>query len=146
LLARRDLAVGGLNAELIWLLGGRGARVLESLPPGRRPRDSRLRHAGIYILRSERFSCAIACGPNGTGGTGTHGHNDKLGVEICLDGRLLVGDPGTGSYTGDPELPNRLRGTAAHSTVLVGGEEQQPLPVGRLFALPEAARARSLDF
>ncbi|WP_373049171.1 alginate lyase family protein [Vulgatibacter sp.] len=146
LFERKELHLEGPSAELVWLLGAAGLRRLERMPLGRRPRDSALRHGGVYVLRSERLSCAIACGSNGTGGTGTHGHNDKLAVEICVDGRQVIGDPGTGSYTGDPALRNRLRGTAAHSTVIVEGEEQQPLPSGRLFALPDSAHARCLRF
>lgn len=146
LFERSDLFLGGPNAELVWLLGHPGLRHLDRLRPGSRPRDSALPDAGIYVLRSRRITCAIACGPNGTGGTGTHGHNDKLGVEICVDGELVVADPGTGTYTGDANLRNRLRGTAAHSTVLVEEQEQQPLPGRRLFALPETARARCLRF
>lgn len=131
--------------ELVWLLGAAGLRALDAAPRRPRHRDTHLPDAGVAILRSERLSCAIACGPNGTGGTGTHGHNDKLSVEVCLDGRILLGDPGSGSYTGDPLLRDRLRGTAAHNTVVVEGQEQQPIPAGRLFALPEIARARCLE-
>lgn len=146
LFEQQELHVSPACAELVWLLGAPGLRRLERVPRGRAPIDSGLCHAGLYVLRSRRITCAVAAGPNGTGGTGTHGHNDKLAVEICVDGRLAVGDPGTGSYTGDPQLRNRLRGTAAHSTVLVEGHEQQPLPAGRLFALPDTARARCLRF
>lgn len=143
---RADLHLGEAGAEFIWLLGASAWKHLEDIPRATIPRDSGLIHGGIFVMRSNRWSCAIACGPNGTGGTGTHGHNDKLSVEICLDGRLLVGDPGTGSYTGDPALRNRLRSTFVHNTVAVDGEEQQPLPPGRLFALPEVASARCVEF
>ena len=122
---------------------------LPTQAPGRprKPhRDSALHHGGIYLLRSRRLSVAIACGPNGTGGLGTHGHNDKLSVEVCVDGILVVADPGSGSYSGDPTLRNQLRGTAAHSTVQLDGAEQQPLPLGRLFALPDHARPRCVGF
>lgn len=146
LFERQELHLGRANAELVWLLGAWGVRRLERVPRGTPPLDSGLSHAGIYVLRSRRIACAMAAGPNGTGGTGTHGHNDKLGVEIRVDGRLVVADPGTGSYTGDPALRNRMRGTAAHSTLLVEGEEQQPLPASRPFALPDTAQARCLRF
>ncbi len=146
LLDRPDLNHGDPSPELLWLLGLRGATRLERLGQGRRPRDGALAHAGIYLLRSDRIGCSIACGPNGTGGLGTHGHNDKLSVEVRVDGVIVVGDPGSGSYTGDPALRNRLRGTAAHSTVQIDGREQQPLPRSRLFALPDRARPRCLSF
>ena len=54
--------------------------------------------------------------------------------------------PGTFTYTGDAAARNRFRGSGLHSTVVVDGEEQQPLPGGRLFALPEVAVASCLAF
>jgi hypothetical protein len=134
------------SAELVWLLGPDGLerfRRLDASPP---PRDSSLPEAGIHLLRGPRITCAIACGPNGTGGTGGHGHNDKLAIEVAVDGALAVADPGSSVYTADPGARNRFRGTGAHSTVFVDGREQQELPAGRLFALPEQARARTLAF
>lgn len=140
------------SPEATWLLGGEGPRRLQRLPAGGGPiswegsegRDGVLPQAGIFVLRSKRITCSIACGPNGTGGTGSHGHNDKLSLEICVDGERVVADPGTGVYTADPSLRNRFRGTAWHSTARVDGKEQQDIPRDRLFALPEQARARCL--
>lgn len=143
---REDLHLGEPGPEAVWLLGLAGLQRLARLRKGRAPRDSALHHGGIYLLRSDRISCAIACGPNGTGGTGSHGHNDKLSIEVCVDGHLVIGDPGSGSYTGDPELRNRLRSTGAHSTVVLDGAEQQELPAERLFALPDQAHATCLAF
>jgi hypothetical protein len=126
--------------ESLWLFGAheKGERV------GVRSGDDALPFAGIHLQRSPRTSVSIACGPNGTGGTGTHGHNDKLSLEVCIDGVRVVADPGTGRYTSDPRLRDRLRGTAHHATGMVDGEEQQELLPGRLFALPERAHARCL--
>jgi len=135
------------GAEVGWLLG---AGALSRLQSRRRPatarRDAALPHAGVFVLRSARLGCAISCGPNGTAGLGTHGHNDKLSFELRIDGRVVVADPGSGSYTGDPALRNRLRGTASHSTVRIDGVEQQEIPPARLFALPEQAKARCVSF
>lgn len=126
--------------ESLWLFGAHASGAPQAEPRG----DLALPAAGLFLQRGRRMSAAIACGPNGTGGTGSHGHNDKLSVEVCLDGRRLIVDPGSGRYTSDPALRDRLRGTAHHSTARVDGEEQQELPPGRLFALPEQAAARCL--
>lgn len=128
------------SPETFWLFGPHEVGRSGALRRG----DDALHAAGIYVMRSARTSVCIACGPNGTGGTGTHGHNDKLSVEICIDGHRVVADPGSGRYTSDPVLRDRLRGTAHHSTAMVDGEEQQPFLPGRLFALPERAHARCL--
>jgi len=45
-------------------------------------------------------------------------------------------------YARDPRERDRRRGTAAHSTVQVDGAEQNRIIPGRLFALPDASRAR----
>ncbi|HEY0839605.1 MAG TPA: alginate lyase family protein, partial [Vulgatibacter sp.] len=142
-----ELGVEAPGSEVYWLLGARAAaRHRARRKPAAPKADASLPHAGIYVLRSPRTICAISCGPNGTAGLGTHGHNDKLSFELRVDGRPVVVDPGSGSYTGDPTLRNRLRGTAAHSTVRVDGGEQQAIPSSRLFALPEQARARCVSF
>jgi len=142
-----DWCVQRPGAEVCWLLGeGATTRRMRSMRRDLPRRDGALPRAGVYVLRSPRLSCAVSCGPNGTAGLGTHGHNDKLSFELRVDGRLVVGDPGSGSYTGDPALRNRLRGTASHSTLSIDGAEQQELPPGRLFALPEQARARCVSF
>lgn len=127
------------TCESLWLFGPHPVG-----PEVREEADVSFPSAGIYLLRAPRTSVSIVCGPNGTGGTGSHAHNDKLSIEVCLDGRRLIADPGSGRYTSDPALRNRLRGTAHHSTAMVDGREQQDLPPGRLFALPEQAHARCL--
>lgn len=143
---RPDWKLGRVSPELLWLLGVGGAKKASEMERAAPPAQGSLREAGIYALRSKRVDAWVACGPNGTGGLGTHGHNDKLSIEVRIDGALVIADPGSGSYTGDPSLRNKLRGTAAHSTVVIDGQEQQLLPADRLFALPEQAYARCLSF
>jgi len=126
--------------EALWLFGEPRPGPVRGRPRG----DDAFPAAGIYLMRSHRMTVAVACGPNGTGGTGSHGHNDKLSLEICLDGRRLVVDPGSGRYTSDLALRNRMRGSFLHSTATVDGEEQQDFVPGRLFALPEQAHAHCL--
>ena len=53
-----------------------------------------------------------------------HTHNDKLSVELMVDGNYIVRDPGGYVYTAAPEIRNIFRGTKAHNTIYVTGTEQ----------------------
>jgi hypothetical protein len=132
--------------EVAWLLGPRALGALAAARPGPPPASASFPAGGFHALRRGALEVFVSCGPSGQRGIGGHSHNDKLSLELYADGALAVCDPGTGSYTGDPELRNALRSTRAHATVVVDGLEQAPIPAERLFALPDAADARLLAF
>jgi len=96
----------------------------------------------IYILRSEAISCHVACGPNGQQEVGGHAHNDKLSVVIRLQGREIVVDSGTFCYSADIAARDRFRSTAMHNTIMVDGQEQNPLEDWRM--LQDRTRAKGL--
>jgi hypothetical protein len=62
-------------------------------------------------------------GPLGYGSLAAHGHADALSLLVRLGDDLLI-DPGTGSYHGDPDWREELRGTRAHNTVEIDGQDQ----------------------
>jgi Heparinase II/III-like protein/Heparinase II/III N-terminus len=139
---------GGIQGaeEALWLCGRPAVEALGSAPPGPPPASASFPRGGFHVLRRGSIEAVISCGRNGQGGIGGHSHNDKLSFELRLAGRLVVCDPGSPSYTGDPALRDRFRATRAHATVVVDGEEQAPIPADRPFALPDAARATLLAF
>jgi hypothetical protein len=53
-----------------------------------------------------------------------HGHADLLSVQCSVFGEPFLVDPGTYCYTTEPEWRDFFRGTAAHSTATVDGEDQ----------------------
>ena len=136
----------GFCEEALWLFGGNGSemwqalqeRTLADVPSIAFP------DAGWYIMRNNRDYMIVSCGPNGQKGNGGHAHNDKLGFELCLDGRDMVIDPGTYLYTREPEMRNLFRSTGFHSTVSIDGTEQNETTTGNsfLFLLPDIARAK----
>jgi hypothetical protein len=93
----------------------------------------------IAICKDNDVFLVVTCGPNGYGGTGGHGHNDKLSFELNVRGADFIVDGGCPVYTSDPEMRNRYRSTEAHSTIHVTGREQDTFPPGPsgLFRLPE---------
>jgi len=141
LLDRPDLfaAAGGRDVEALWLLDARDP----PQPATAAGRTSRgFAGAGYYVMRHDDLHCGVSCGPVGTSGLGNHTHNDLLSVCVWADGVEWITDPGSGSYTGDPALRNRLRSTAAHATLQLGEREQNAFGRGPddLFLLRETAR------
>jgi len=103
-------------------------------------------HGGWYVMRHAGMWAIARCGDVGLRGIGAHAHNDQLSFELALDGQPLIVDPGSYLYTPDPQARNAFRSTRAHSTLAVGGAEQNRLRSDYLFSLPEDACARCVRF
>jgi hypothetical protein len=103
-------------------------------------------HGGYWVMRAFGLYVIVRCGDVGMYGGGVHAHNDQLSFELALGEQPLVIDPGSYLYTADPEARDLFRSTPFHSTLGVGGAEQQELVPGRLFALRDRARAEVLTW
>lgn len=53
-----------------------------------------------------------------------HGHADALSLILSSDGKDVLVDTGTYTYTGDQDWRRYFRGTRAHNTVTVDGKDQ----------------------
>lgn len=95
------------------------------------------RNGGYYVLRNDRIYCLIRCGELSFHGHGTHSHNDQLSFELQVDGQDVIVDPGSYTYTSNYVLRNEFRSTAVHSTVQVGGGEQNDFDPLELFRMKE---------
>lgn len=101
---------------------------------------------GLYVMRHEQLWGIVRCGDVGLAGIGAHAHNDQLSFELALGAQPLIVDPGSYMYTADPQARNAFRSTAAHSTLSIGGAEQNRLRSDYLFSLPEETHARCVRF
>jgi len=135
----------GLAPEAVWLFGKEGVEKWQALRPRSEPLASKaFPNAGVYVMRHNDDYMLISCGPNGQNGLGGHAHNDKLSLELCIGGEEVIVDPGTYVYTPHPEWRNRFRSTAYHNTIVVNGQEQNPIEQDLLFCLPDLTRCRCL--
>jgi len=101
---------------------------------------------GYWVLRGGELWALVRCGDVGLHGLGGHAHNDALSFELSQGAQPLVVDPGTFVYTPDPAERNRFRSTASHSTLRIGGGEQNELRADYLFAMEDRARARGVEW
>ncbi|HSZ15149.1 MAG TPA: alginate lyase family protein [Solirubrobacteraceae bacterium] len=104
------------------------------------------RDGGWYVMRAGGLWCMVRCGDVGLDGVGAHAHNDQLSLELALGEWPLMVDAGSYVYTADARARNEFRSTRAHSTLSVGGAEQNRLRTDYLFSLPDETRARCVRF
>lgn len=100
---------------------------------------------GIFVLRAADAYACIRCGPVGLNGLGAHAHNDALSMEVMVEGRELVRDPGSYVYTPLPDERNRYRSVRAHFAPRIADREPGDLSLG-MFRLGDEARPRCLYF
>lgn len=81
-------------------------------------------HGGLIVLRARSRRVTMDVGPLGYLALAAHGHADALAVTLAVDGEELIGDPGTGSYYGNPQWRTAFRGTRAHATLSVDDVDQ----------------------
>jgi hypothetical protein len=101
---------------------------------------------GLFIFRSSRFYLAVRCGRLKEAVQGAHAHYDQLAVELNIDGRDVIADPGTYLYTPDARWRNAYRSAAAHF-VPQSRDGREPGRRGEVvFRLSDIARAECLQF
>jgi len=100
---------------------------------------------GLVVLRDGRRRTTMDVGPLGYLSIAAHGHADALAVTISDDAGDLIGDPGTGSYYLHPQWRAVMRGTRAHPTVCVDGQDQSVMGGPFLWSRHAAVQVRAVD-
>ncbi|MBN1265949.1 MAG: alginate lyase family protein [Anaerolineales bacterium] len=147
LFERRDfaLAAGDQWEEAYWLLGKEAWDFRDALEADISSPDLSsilFPFVGWAVLRGTDSHVLVTAGPVGQNGKGGHSHNDELGFELFVSGQSWLVDTGTGCYTADYLVRNRLRSTASHNTIRVDGEEQHLFDPEEVFRLnPQGSTA-----
>jgi hypothetical protein len=119
--------VAGDAAEaLLWLIGIEGLDHFDSIIASQPAKTSvAFSEGGYFVMRDGWMRDAnyllFDCGPHGSLNSG-HAHADALSFELAANGRTILVDPGTYTYTGSRELRDWFRSSAAHNTLTVDGE------------------------
>lgn len=117
---------GEAAEETLWLMGPSGLgeldRVVAQEPP---PGSIAFKSGGYYVMRDGWSATAnyllFDCGPHGVDNCG-HAHADALSFELAANGRTMLVDPGTYTYTGSKEMRDWFRSSSAHNTLTIDGE------------------------
>lgn len=116
---------GAAAEELLWLLGVEGLREYDSIEAHEPVETSRAFPDGGYFVMRDGWTrdanyLLFDCGPHGALNCG-HAHADALSIEVAANGRTMLVDPGTYTYTGSKELRDWFRSSQAHNTVTLDG-------------------------
>ncbi|HXE81182.1 MAG TPA: alginate lyase family protein [Vicinamibacterales bacterium] len=126
LLDRPSLAVGQEPEAVAWLtaLTNRvSPQRAEAATERACRRSASYPAAGYFISRRGDGHLVFDAGAHGFL-NGGHAHSDALAITLAVHGRALLADSGTGTYTMDPALRDRLRSTHAHNTLTIDGRSQ----------------------
>lgn len=84
-------------------------------------------HGGYAILGDEHIHIVFDAGSLGYPAIAAHGHADALSFCLAINGDGWLVDPGTYAYHSLPEWRNYFRGTLAHNTIQIDGEDQSQI-------------------
>lgn len=117
---------GDVAEETLWLLGAEALSKFDLIRPKQPAKESiEFANGGYYVMRDGWSPTAnyllFDCGPHGIANCG-HAHADALSIELAAEGRTLLVDPGTFTYTGGKELRDWFRSSVAHNTLTVDRE------------------------
>jgi len=122
---------GELDDKTRWLLGDDAAARFAALDgtAARLPVRRSFPRAGYYILGDEFESpnevrIVADAGALGYLSIAAHGHADALAFTLTVGGRPFLVDSGTFAYHTEDTWRRYFRGTSAHNTVMVDGEDQ----------------------
>ena len=112
--------------DTLWLLGPAGLARLDGVKATEPEKQSvAFRDGGYYVMRdgwsAKSNYLLFDCGPHGTDNCG-HAHADALSFELAVNGRTLLVDPGTYTYTGSKQMRDWFRSSAAHNTLTIDDE------------------------
>ncbi len=136
---------GRLDDKTRWLLGAEADKfyALEQAA-GSLPVRKAFPEGGYYILggdfeTDDEVRMIVDAGPLGYQSIAAHGHADALSVTLSVGGLEFLIDPGTYAYHTERRWRDYFRGTAAHNTARIDGQDQSV--IGGSFLWLQHARA-----
>lgn len=112
----------------LWLFGDAGIKKYDSLSAKNNKRRLNVfQHGGYAIVRKlqpveQMF--VFDAGPIGLGTMAAHGHADALSFTLSVGGEKIFIDSGTYGYIGAGKERDYFRGTSAHNTLCIDGQNQ----------------------
>ena len=76
---------------------------------------------GLVVKKGDNIFLSFRCGAVGQNGNGGHSHFDQLSIELWIDNKPLLVDPGSVCYTPNLGLRDAYRSSKAHFVPIIKG-------------------------
>lgn len=120
-----------MGREFLSILFGRELPIAQVI---RKEKEWIASQFGIGRLSNSLFDLFVCCINAQQYGMGGHTHDDVGSFALNCCGFGVIVDPGTGNYTGNPELRNRMRSIDSHSAIKINDKEPRTNHSSGLFA------------
>ena len=121
---------GRVDDKTRWLMGADAdvdfacLRASRALPLRRAFRDGGYYVLGCDFETKKEIRLLVDAGPIGYRAIAAHGHADALAFTLSVGGREFLVDPGTYAYHTELAWRQYFRGTSAHNTLRLDGQDQ----------------------
>ena len=124
---------GDAAEEMLWLTGSEGLAQYDSMIATSPAKTSVPFFDGGYFVMRDSWArdanyLLFDCGPHGALNCG-HAHADALAIDVAANGRTVLVDPGTYTYTGSKDERDWFRSSQAHNTVTLD-DKSSSIPAG----------------
>ncbi len=97
---------------------------------------------GVVVMKGRRLFLSMVIDTTRNTVYSGHTHNDKLSIEVMVDGKYITRDSGGYIYTAFPQGRDKFRSVHAHNTICVEGYEQNEFD--GIWAMKKRAKAKLL--
>lgn len=128
-LGKRYESFDTVSETVRWLYGADEIASIRSLPVHKEALSRTFASGGYSFLRSNdgKVVVGIDHAPLGFGSIAAHGHADALSFQLYVDGKCILGDPGTYIYHCNLQKRNEYRQSCNHNTLWIPDEEQSQM-------------------
>ncbi len=131
-LGKRFESFGRVSETIAWLYPLAEIASVKEMPLWEATESRTFGQGGYTFLRSHdgKVMIGIDHAPLGFGSIAAHGHADALSFQLYVDGKCILGDPGTYIYHCNLQKRNEYRQSQNHNTVCAMNEEEQSQMMG----------------
>lgn len=128
-IGKRYESFAHISETIAWLFDAAKIEAILKMPLWKVCQSRTFEKGGYSFLRSndQKVVVGIDHAPLGFGSIAAHGHADTLSFQLYVNGKCLLGDPGTYIYHCNLQKRDEYRCSYNHNTVWIDGEEQSQM-------------------